>query len=506
MSASKKKLQRKAEVDVEKVSEAEAKQAAYKKKSRLYSIIAIVIVVLVAALLVWNSGVFQKGATAATIGGEKLSVAELSYYYYNNSNYRMFAQYGISIDPDAVIDEEKGTTYRDYFLELALTDAHEIETLYRDALANGYSDADVAEDVDAIIDSYKAVAAASGYSYKAYLKGIMGRYMTPSVFKKIATHSLVASEYYNKLATDKSDSITSADLDAYYAENADEVDTYTYSYLYFKADTISATSEEGKNLSEDELKAKNEAAMEDAKAKAEAALADYNNGTAIADLIEKAEPYTSGDHTKTTGKSNLSTVYNEELPKLGKDEATVVEYEGNGYYVVIFHEKARNEELPASVYNIFVEAKTTLDKDNKPVAPDAKAWADAEKQARDLLAEWEGGKKTEESFAALATKQGMSNGGLSTGITSDASDPEKDGRINWLFNEGERTKGDTTVARYENASYGYGYYVTYFLEWEEAVWMQNIRNTLTNEYLTELTDGLKEASPAVLTNAARNID
>ena len=84
MSASKKKLQRKAEVDVEKVSEAEAKQAAYKKKSRLYSIIAIVVVVLVAALLVWNSGVFQKNATAATIGGEKLSVAELSYYYYNN--------------------------------------------------------------------------------------------------------------------------------------------------------------------------------------------------------------------------------------------------------------------------------------------------------------------------------------------------------------------------------------------------------------------------------------
>ena len=116
------------------------------------------------------------------------------------------------------------------------------------------------------------------------------------------------------------------------------------------------------------------------------------------------------------------------------------------------------------------------------------------------------GAKTEETFSALATAQGMSNGGLSTGITSDASDPEKDGRINWLFNEGERTKGDTTVARYENASYGYGYYVTYFLEWEDAVWMQNIRNTLTNEYLTELTDGLKEASPAVLTNAARNID
>lgn len=506
MSASKKKLQRKAEVDVEKVSEAEAKQAAYKKKSRLYSIIAIVVVVLVAALLVWNSGVFQKGATAATIGGEKLSVAELSYYYYNSYSYRMFAEYGISIDPDAIIDEEKGTTYRDYFLELALADAHEVEALYQEALANGYSDADVAEELNAQIKNIKAGAASAGYSYKSYLKAAMGRYMTPAAFKKMATHSLVINKYYSDIATEKSDSITSADLDAYYAENADEVDTYTYSYLYFKADTISATSEEGKKLSEDELKAKNEAAMADAKAKAEAALADYNSGTAIAALIEKTEPYTSGDHSKTTGKSSLSSAYSEELLKLGKDEAAIAEYENNGYYVVIFHEKARNEELPASIYNIFVEAKTTLDKDNKPVLPDLKAWADAEKQANDLLAEWESGNKTAESFSALATKQGMANGGLSTGITSDASDPEQDGRINWLFNEGERAKGDTTVARYENPSYGYGYYVSYFLEWEDAVWMQNVRNTLTNEYLTEWKDSLKEANPAVLTNAARNID
>ncbi len=503
MSASKKKLQRKAEVDMEKVSEADAKQAAYKKKARTYSIIAIVVVVLVAALLVWNSGVFQKGATAATIGSEKLSVAELSYYYYNNYYYQMYTQYGI--DPNAVLDSEKGTTYRDYFLELALTDAHEVETLYREALSNGYSDADVAEELDAQVNSIKDAAASSGYSYKAYLKAALGRYMTPAIFKQMATRSLVVSKYYNDVATNKSDSITSADLDTYYAENADEVDTYTYSYLYFKAATISATSEEGKKLSEDELKAKNEAAMADAKAKAEAALADYNNSTAIADLIEKAKPTTSVDHTTTTGKSNISAAYSEELLKLGKDEAAVVEYEDNGYYVVIFHEKARNEELPASVYNIFVEAKSTLDKDGKPTQPDAKAWADAEQEAKDLLAKWESGKKTEETFAALATEQGMSNNGLSTGITSDASDPEADGRINWLFNEGERTKGDTAISRYESSTYGYGYYVTYFLEWEEAVWMQNIRNTLTNEYLTEWKDGLKEANPAELLGASKNI-
>ena len=450
MSASKKKLQRKAEVDVNKVSEAELKQAAYKKKSRTYSIIAIVVVVLVAALLVWNSGVFQKNATAATIGDEKLSVAELSYYYYNNYYYQMYTYYGIS--SSTVLDSTAGTTYRDYFMEFALQDAHEVELLYRDALANGYTAADVADELETQLASLKETAAASGYSYKAYLKAAMGKYMTPSLLKEMATRSLLVSKYYNDVATAKSESISNADVEAYYAANAEEVDTYTYSYLYFNADIIDATSDEGKKLSEDELKAKNEAAMADAKVKAEEALADYNNGISIADLITDTKPLTSADHSKTTGKSTISSLYAEELLALDVDEAAVVEYENNGYYVVVYHGHARNEELPASVYNIFVEAVTTTDENDYFVEPSAQAWADAEQKAKDLLADWESGKKTTETFSKLATEQGMSNGGLSTGVTSDASDPEQDGRINWLFNEGTRTEGDTAICRYESST------------------------------------------------------
>jgi hypothetical protein len=206
MSASKKKLQRKSEVQAEQISEVEAKQIAYKKKSRTYSVIAIIVVVLIAALLIWNSGVFQKSATAATIGGEKLSVAEMSYYYYNNYYYQMYSYYGI--DPNSVLDSEKGTTYHDYFLELALADAQDIEALYRAALANGYSDADVADELNAQIETYKETAAASGYSYKAYLKAAMGKYMTPALFEKIATRSLLANKYYTAVSDEKTASFT----------------------------------------------------------------------------------------------------------------------------------------------------------------------------------------------------------------------------------------------------------------------------------------------------------
>ena len=79
MSASREKKQRQGTERTNKVDQA---QAAYKKKARIYSVIAIVVAVAVVALLVYGSGIFEKGKTAATVGGEKLTVGELGYYYY----------------------------------------------------------------------------------------------------------------------------------------------------------------------------------------------------------------------------------------------------------------------------------------------------------------------------------------------------------------------------------------------------------------------------------------
>ena len=162
MSASKKKQQRREAVDVEKVTEAQAKQAAYKKKARLYTIIGIVVAVLVVVLLVWNSGIFQKNATAATIGDDKLSVAELSFYYYDVR--QMYAQYGMidssMNDAETVLNSAEGTTYQDYFLEQALSDAQRYHVLYEDALKEGRTAADVKDSVDAQIANLKASAKA----------------------------------------------------------------------------------------------------------------------------------------------------------------------------------------------------------------------------------------------------------------------------------------------------------------------------------------------------------
>ena len=211
------------------------------------------------------------------------------------------------------------------------------------------------------------------------------------------------------------------------------------------------------------------------------------------------------DHNKVTGKSSISSAYSEELLKLGNDEAAVVKYEENGYYMIVFHGKARNEELTASVYNIFVQASTTTDSNGYYTEPDVKGWETARQEAEKILANFNSSKQTAEIFSSMATQYGMADGGLSTGVHSGSSSASTDERIDWLYNEGERAKGDTTVAQYESSLYGYGYYVSYFLEWGEPVWMLTVRNTLTSDYLSDWMENLAEANPTELLAGAKHI-
>ena len=306
MSASKKKQQRREVVDVEKVTEAQAKQAAYKKKARLYTIIGIVVAVLVVVLLVWNSGIFQKNATAATIGDDKLSVAELSFYYYDVR--QMYAQYGMidsnMNDAETVLNSAEGTTYQDYFLEQALSDAQRYHVLYEDALKEGRTAADVKDSVDAQIANLKASAKAYGYDYKAFLKALYGRYATPTLVEKMLTKSAVADQYYSSIGSDKLESYTTEELEAYYNEHADDVDTITYSYLYFRAETGDTTGK-----TDEEIADLKEAAMEAAKADAEQALEYYEGDMEVSVLIEKTAPSTSADHTSSVGVGSISSTY-----------------------------------------------------------------------------------------------------------------------------------------------------------------------------------------------------
>lgn len=497
MSASREKKQRQNVAPSDKNAKARSEQAAYKRKVRTYTAIGVVVVILVAALITWNSGIFQRRATAATIGDSKVSVAELGYYYYNIRY--MYAYYYGAIDPNTpdneqMYSEDDGKTYRDYFLETALSQAQNDKAMYDAALEAGYSEDQIQDKLEEQIASTKSAAQSAATSYKAYLQSVYGRYITPGIYEDLVARALLADQYYSDVYNDTKDSYSDTDLQDYYDEHKDDVDTIEYSYLYFKADDVSSTDESGNTLTDDQVATLKEEAMAAAKEKADQALASYQEGNSVTKLIGQTSPTNSADHTTVVGTSSVSSVYRDQLLKLDKDAAAVVENTDTGYYLVVFHNRYQDTSTPATIRDILISAETTTDADGNTVAPTQEAWDAAKAKADEVMAKWEESDKTAEAFGELAKEYSSSstasNGGVTTGVTSGSLGDDRD---SWLFDE-ERTPGDVTLTQHQDdpgsSTAYYGYHITYFQEWEEESWKQTVRSALTSDAMTEWSDNL----------------
>ena len=106
MSASREKRARQADTTIgEKKRAIQEQEAAAKRKTRLYAAIGAVIAVAAAALVVWDSGIFQRNTVAATINGVDYTTAEVDYYYNMTKNQfvstaQAYAQYGMDVGYD----------------------------------------------------------------------------------------------------------------------------------------------------------------------------------------------------------------------------------------------------------------------------------------------------------------------------------------------------------------------------------------------------------------------
>ena len=118
MSASREKKQRRSDPEQGLTQKQRAElreQKAAKQKTVLYTAIGVIIAILVVILLVWHSGIFQRGATALTVDGRNYNVNDVEYYFYA----AMVESYsnGASFDPqtdlrEQYVDEEQTQTQR----------------------------------------------------------------------------------------------------------------------------------------------------------------------------------------------------------------------------------------------------------------------------------------------------------------------------------------------------------------------------------------------------------
>ncbi len=532
MSASSKKKLRK-ELNAAAMTEKQLQEQKEAKKLRLYTgIFAAVIVVMilvVAASRIGSSGIIPRSTTALTVGGTKVSAAELNHYYIDSVN-NFLGSYGeyvsmFGLDTTKALDEQfyneaEEQTWSDYFLETATASVKNMYAVYNAAKAEGFQlSEDGKASVDATVENLKMYATLYGFgSADSYIAAMYGEGCNEKTFRQYAEVQMIAQEY----AAAKNESLTYDDaaLRAEEAENFNAYSAFSYNYCYLANSAFyqgGTEDENGNKTYSDEEKEAGRAAAEAAANTLAAATTAEELDAAIA-ALELTSTTTSTRCDKqqyasvpaalldwVTGERkagditvipNESTTHNhaEGEECTGDDGTTVV----NGYYVVLFDSKDDNLNELVNVRHILVSFEGgTTDETTGAVTYSDEEKAKAKAAADEILAAFEAGEKTEEAFAALATEKTTDTGSKDSGGLYENVYP---GQMvtafnDWCFDASRKT-GDTAIVETE-----YGYHVMYFVGNSGVTYRDYmIESTLRNEDMTAWETGLVEAAELVVEN------
>lgn len=117
------------------------------------------------------------------------------------------------------------------------------------------------------------------------------------------------------------------------------------------------------------------------------------------------------------------------------------------------------------------------------------AWEASRAKAEELLAQWEAGDKSEESFAALAEAYSDDSSGTSGGLISDVLVGQTAENFEaWCFDEA-RQPGDYGLVETE-----FGYHLMYYVD-SRPVWRDYAESDLINERTNQLLDEILDKYP-----------
>lgn len=474
-----------------------------KTKKIITAVIAIIVVI--ALLFAYVATGFVRKGMAATLGwpqktftaytltdadGEKhdIKVNTYNYYfalYYNNlqSTVSSYKQYGIDLDEanmnvdfDKKLSEQtrtedgKTTTWLEYVqeqVEDSIKDTY--ASYYKAVKENKGKDPEITDDqkkeIKDALKNYKESAHKYGYTVSGYIEAAMGHGVTKDVFVREATISYIAENYDSDHKNDSdSKTYTDKELNAYKKKNESKLQSVDIKM--FECD------------SED-----------DAKAFKKALKADGSNFAAL------ASKYSSDDFDKKANKDSQETTYNDmtrstmeglsvaistadddkKYPGLDwlyssdrkagdvRQDSTTVVYVVKPVYM--------SDAKTVNVRHILIAPESSKSSDDSSSSKSAKdctdkEWAAAEKKAKSILAKYNSGDKTSESFAKLAKSNSSdgnaSDGGLYENIIPNQMVPTFNA---WCF-DSSRKAGDVGIVKTE-----YGYHIMYFEgKNDQAVW------------------------------------
>ena len=526
----------------------EAKKKAASKRRWTWGTVGVVL--LIAAILLLNSGLMFTATTALTANGTKYSPAEVNYYY--GRNYQNFAnQYGsyasafgldTSMGLSGLGDQEcpmtENGTWRDYFRDAAKSELQQLRALLNYAEENGIalSEEEIAE-VDAQFEGMDELAKSYGYGSADKLYAMnYGSGVNTKIVRQAALDGKLAQKAYD--AYQESLNWTEEELEEYYAGLNGDSDLFTYDYYDVSAETVENTVVADDGTESVELVA-TDASREEAKATAEAIVEAYLNGdTTVAAVPEEAAADTETEAVITEVTADTETEVEAETAEeaddnsvqarfaaavdaktggVGQEPAHRSEYRGSylpeayadwlkdparaegdvavfadsdenpgAYTAIVFLSRNDNHYVTANVRHILVMAEA--DEDGN-YSDESKAVAKA--RAEEILAEYEAGEQTEDRFAALANEYSEdtgsnTNGGLYENVYRGQMVEEFE---NFCFDDHQ--PGDTGIVYGESSSYA-GYHVMYYVGEGElhsiSIAKSNLENEATNSWLSELTE------------------
>ena len=476
----------------------EAKQRKEERRTNLlYGIIGVVFLLVAIAAVVWRTNIIPKTLTAATVNGEKYTAAEVNFYFENyyqnflNNSYSILSMIGLdtgaSLKDQTISDTangllpamgmpaaEIGQTWYDYMVDRALEQLSGVQALNDAAEAEGFTWTDELQtQLDETMDSLSTTASSYGYTEQQYLGLIYGSTMTHSIYEEQTRRSLLASAYLQDYEDGLS--YTTDELEAAYAEDPTVYDLVDCSYVRING-AAPDTDEEGNAIEvTDEMTAEY---MATAETTANAIYDAYEAGTSLEDAAaeyESTATYSSSD-SFTYSASVLADWLYDDARQAG-DSAVLEDADTSNYYVVVFNNRYRHEYNTVDIRHILIQPEASeLSEDDEGYEDDVAAKnAAAEQEAQDILAEWQAGDATEDSFAELANEYSDDPGSNTTGgLYEQVYQGQMVTEFNdWCFDPA-RQSGDTGIVYSEST----GYHIMYFVGFDLPYWQVQVTEDL----------------------------
>lgn len=434
---------------------------------------------------------------ALTVGERSYSLAEMNYCYVSEYN-RFMDSYG-SFAATIGLDVTRGyrglfeqtcsfssaETWRDFFLNTAVQNLRQITALAEYAAAEGI---ELTEDELAQIDQNLApladAAAAYGFADgEELLAFYYGEGVDTALVRRMSEQSSLATKAYAQYA--ESLHFTPEELAACYAGLNGERDFFDFLLL-----PVTAAIEEG-------AEAPDEDALQRAHAEAETLAEAYRaaSGEDFRARLEAAAQERSEDVQlrQSIAGGSLDENYRAWLtaPERQSGEAAVVDA-SFGSCVVVFLAREDNRYPTVSVRHILVMAEAD---EEGNYTDEAKAAALA--RAEEILAEYEAGERTEESFAALAE---ACSADLGSNTRGGLYEEIYHGQMIEAFDAfcfADHEPGDTGIVFGSTSSYA-GYHVMYYVgegeNYCDVIAGRELRDAAQSAWLEEIA-AQQEAVP-----------